>query len=84
MSTRRQWIVRRGEDLGQALAEVRAARGLTQQQLADAAHVDRTYLARLEGGRSSRSLEHVLRALRQAGAEITVTWSIDDPDVGHD
>ena len=80
MSTTRSWSVRHGADLGRALAEVRAARGWTQAELADAIQVDRTYLARMESGRSARLLEHLLRALRQSGADVIVTWQVEDAD----
>lgn len=73
----RQWIIHSPSDLGRAIAGVRAARGLTQVELAQQAGVDRTYLARLEAGASAMVLERVLRVLRRMGA--TVTVEIDDP-----
>ena len=65
-------IVRRPQDLGLAVATARAARGLTQQELADSLSIDRTYLARLESGLSTVLLERSLRLLRRLGAEIIV------------
>ena len=38
-------------DIGRKVAELRAARGLTQEQLAEQAGIDPTYLQRIEGGR---------------------------------
>jgi transcriptional regulator with XRE-family HTH domain len=68
----RRWTVRAPGDLGRAIAGVRAERGLTQAQLAEAAGVDRTYLARLEAGASALVLERALRLLRRMGATVTV------------
>ncbi len=79
MSTR-SWQVRRGNDLGLAIAEARRARGLTQAELADEIQVSRPYLTLMETGRSNRLLDHLLRALRRLGAEITVTWPAPEPD----
>ncbi len=62
-------VIRRAADLGRALAEVRTRRGLTQQQVAELAGMDRTYLSRLENDSSSVQLERALRALRRMGAE---------------
>lgn len=69
----RQWSIHNPADLGRAIAGVRAARGLTQVELAKQADVDRGYLARLEAGASQLVLERSLRALRRMGATITVT-----------
>lgn len=76
---RREIVVRAGADLGRALAEVRHRRGLTQQEVADASGIERTYLSRLENGATTVQLERTLRALRRLGASVTVT--IDEPDV---
>lgn len=68
----RQVAVRTGSDLGVAIAEARAARGLTQQALATAAGVDRSYLARMESGLTVLLLDRALRVLRRLGAEVYV------------
>ena len=73
----RRWVVRSGEDLGRAVAEIRRQRHLTQQELADLGGLDRTWLAKLERGRSATVLDHLLRILRRLGA--TVTISFDAP-----
>lgn len=67
-----QWTVRSPSDLGRAIAGVRAERGLTQDQLAKEADVDRSYLARLEAGATALVLERALRVLRRMGATVTV------------
>jgi transcriptional regulator with XRE-family HTH domain len=46
--------------------------------LAEELGIDRSYLAKLETGRSSLELERTLRALRRLGAKITVTLPTDD------
>lgn len=60
---------------------MRAARGLTQQELARDAGVERTYLARLEAGATVLLLDRALRILRRLGATVTITLPADDaPD----
>ncbi len=52
--------------VGKRIAELRAARGQTQQVLADLAGIERSHLARLESGEREaglRMLEKVARAL---------------------
>lgn len=76
MNTSTRWVLRRGDDLGRALAGVRAARGMTQAEVAEATGVERTYLARLEAGATVVQVERSLRVLRRLGA--TVTVHLDD------
>ena len=73
--TARTWVVRSGDDLGRAIADIRRSRGLTQAELAATAGIERPYLAKIETGRSVRLLEHVLRILRRLGATVTITVS---------
>jgi transcriptional regulator with XRE-family HTH domain len=73
-----QWTIRSPADLGRAIAGSRSARGLTQQELADEAAVERSYLARLESGATKLALERTLRVLRRLGATVTVTLPLDD------
>lgn len=77
----RTWVIRDVPDLGRAVAEIRCLRGLTQEGLAAAAGIERTYLAKLEAGASVRLLERALRALRRMGATVSVTVEVDR---GHD
>lgn len=72
-------VVRRPSDLGLAIAEARAAQGLTQAELAEATGLERTYLARMETGLSVLLLERTLRVLRRLGAEVTVTIPVSAP-----
>lgn len=74
----RTWNVGSPEDLGLAVAEVRHSRNLSQADAAEMAGIGRTWLAKLENGRSTRVLDHLLRLLRRMGATVTVTWD-DEP-----
>lgn len=74
----RTWSIRSPADLGRAIAGVRAARGLTQRELAGQIDVDRVYLATLEAGSSPLVLERSLRALRRMGATVTVSMPADN------
>ncbi|MEI7887887.1 MAG: helix-turn-helix transcriptional regulator [Actinomycetes bacterium] len=75
---KRMWTIRTGGDLGASVAEIRQLSGHTQAQLADEAAISRDYLAKLESGRSTKVLEHLLRLLRRMGATITVSFEESD------
>jgi transcriptional regulator with XRE-family HTH domain len=74
----RTWTIRGGTDLGRAVADIRTVTGRTQADLADDTGLTRSYVAKIETGRSSPLLDHLLRALRRMGATVIVTF--DDPD----
>ena len=73
-----KWIVRSGGDFGRAIAELRHAHGLTQSELAEQGGLSRPWLAKLEAGRSTPVLDHLLRLTRRLGATVTITF-----DGGH-
>jgi transcriptional regulator with XRE-family HTH domain len=73
-----QWTVRSAEDLGRSIADIRHARGLTQSELAAQGGLSRPWLAKLEAGRSTPVLDHLLRLTRRLGATITITYDGDD------
>lgn len=78
------WTVRTAADLGRAIAEIRSACDLTQADLAENAAMERTYLARLESAASPPLvIERTLRALREMGAEITITLPAAPPEDTH-
>ena len=77
---RRRVVVRSGSDFGVAIAEARRSRGLTQESLALASGVDRSYLARMEAGLTVVLLDRALRVLRRLGADVVVEL----PDVSSD
>lgn len=49
------------KDLGRRLAEIRRARGQTQEQLAELAGINTNYLARVEAGRENLTLDSVTK-----------------------
>ena len=53
-----------------AVRELRARRGMTQEQVADAAGVSRGYLGELESGRRRPSFEGVVRVARALDIEL--------------
>lgn len=67
-----QFTVRSPEDLGRAIRRVRRDRGWSQQDLGSRTGVDRSYVAKIERGRSSRLLSLVLDLLRVLDLEITL------------
>ena len=71
------WIVRSAEDLGRAVSEIRHEKKITQAELAAQAGLSRTWLTKIESGRSNLLLDHLLRLLRRLGATVTVTWERD-------
>lgn len=77
MSTRR-YLIRSPEDLGRTLAEARQLRGLTQEQLARRAKVQRTYVAKLEAGHTVQQIERLLSMLRDLGVELHATQETAD------
>ena len=75
---RQRWLVRTGSDLGEAIGEIRAARGLTQAELSERVGVSRSWLAKLERGRTTNMTDLLVRILRNAGATIVVEFD-DEP-----
>jgi transcriptional regulator with XRE-family HTH domain len=73
----REWRVRSGDDLGRSIAEIRRLRKWTQEELARDAGIERTYLTRMELGRSVQMIDRALRTLNFLGASVTVTWDGD-------
>ena len=73
-----RWTIHSGADFGRAIADLRRRQGLTQAQLAEQSGLSRDYLAHLEAGRTSKSLDHLLRTLRRSGASVTVSLPDDD------
>ena len=69
-----RWVVRSSADLGRTIADIRRRRGITQEELAREAGIGRPSLSKLESGRSTRVLEHLLRLLRRLGATVTISF----------
>jgi transcriptional regulator with XRE-family HTH domain len=58
--------------LGDAIRHYRTSAGLTQEALAEAVGLQRSYLSELEQGKETEHLTRVLRVLRQLGVRMTL------------
>lgn len=67
------WVVLGPDDLGAVLREAREAVGWTQQGLADAAGIHRSYLSDLEQGRTAQQVHRLLRLFRTLDLDVTVS-----------
>jgi transcriptional regulator with XRE-family HTH domain len=77
--TRRTAEVRKPRDIGDAIRAVREARGISQEDLAQANAYDRFYLNGLESGRSNLYVTRLLRTLKSLGITLTVTFDTGQP-----
>lgn len=75
--TRKTIEVRKPRDIGDAIRAVREARGISQEDLAQANAYDRFYLNGLESGRSTLYVTRLLRTLKSLDITLSVTF---DPD----
>jgi len=73
-----RWNIHSGADFGRAIADIRRGHNLSQAELGEQTGLSRGYLAHLEAGRTSASLEHMLRILRRSGATVTVSLPEND------
>ena len=64
--------LREPEDLGKALAEGRALRGLTQAELARRVELHRTYLSNVEQGDAPEFVYRYFALLNELGLRLTV------------
>ena len=74
--------VRKPRDIGDAIRAVREARGMSQEELAEANAYDRFYLYRLEAGRSTVYITRLLRTLKSLGITLSVTFDTSEPAAG--
>jgi transcriptional regulator with XRE-family HTH domain len=81
---RRTVEVRKPRDLGDAIRVAREARGISQEELAEANAYDRFYLNRLEAGRSTVYITRLLRTLKSLGVTLSVTFDDGQPGVGEE
>jgi transcriptional regulator with XRE-family HTH domain len=79
---RRTIKVRKPRDIGDAIRAVREARGISQEDLAQANAYDRFYLNGLESGRSTLYVTRLLRTLKSLGMTLSVTFDPDEPTGG--
>ena len=75
---RKTFEVRKPRDLGDAIRAVREARGISQEELAQANAYDRFYLNGLEAGRSTMYVTRLLRTLKSLGITLSVTFDLDE------
>lgn len=80
--TRKTAQVRKPRDIGDAIRAVREARGMSQQELAEANAYDRFYLNGLESGRSTLYMTRLLRTLKSLDITLSVTFDSDLPAEG--
>lgn len=66
--------VRKPRDIGDAIRAVREARGMSQEELAEANAYDRFYLNGLESGRSTLYMTRLLRTLKSLDITLSVTF----------
>jgi HTH-type transcriptional regulator / antitoxin HipB len=79
---RRTVEVRKPRDIGDAIRVAREARGISQEELAEANAYDRFYLNRLEAGRSTVYITRLLRTLKSLGITLSVTFDDRRPGDG--
>jgi transcriptional regulator with XRE-family HTH domain len=65
--------------IGAAIRELRRARGLTQQQLGEAADLDRSYVSAVEQGRQNLSLGAILRLAHALDVPLNTVLFPDRP-----
>ncbi|HEX5291015.1 MAG TPA: helix-turn-helix domain-containing protein [Streptosporangiaceae bacterium] len=80
--TRKTIEVRKPRDIGDAIRAMREARGISQEDLAQANAYDRFYLNGLESGRSTLYITRLLRTLKSLGITLSVTFDLDVPADG--
>lgn len=74
-----RWLVRRGSDVGRGIAEIRATYGVPQGDLAQQIGIGRTWLSKLEHGRTNVLLDVLIRALRALNASIVIEFDDERP-----
>ena len=67
-------------DYGKILRELRLSAGLTQQQIADALHVDRAHTSHIEQGRRKPSVDALERWVEICGGTFQILRRGDTPD----
>lgn len=69
-------------EFGRRLKELRLERGLSQEQLAHLAGLDRTYISSCEAGRRNVTLRTIDRLANALGVDVTEMVRCDVEDVG--
>jgi HTH-type transcriptional regulator / antitoxin HipB len=76
-TSRTEFQIHTPGSLAAAIRHYRREAGLTQAQLAQAAGLNRTYLAKLESGEETEQLRRIFRVLRQLGVRMTLEKAVD-------
>lgn len=71
-------VVRSPEDLGRYLARLRAARGLTQDELAHELGISRRYIYEIEAGQPNLYARRLFEVINLLDATVTVTSQPED------
>lgn len=69
-----EYEIRRGADMGTAIAELRRHLSITQHEAGTRSGIDPNYLSKIEAGRTVTLLEHELRVFRRLGARVIVQF----------
>ena len=79
-ATSRRWSsVLSAADLGKFIANLRAERDLTQDELAEALGISRRYLYEIESGKPSLYSDRLFGVLRLLGARLTIEATVETP-----
>ena len=71
--------------LGARVREVRLARGMTQERLAEAADVSGAYVAQIEGGKAIPSVAALMRIAKALGVPVSgLVSALDAPQEGEE
>lgn len=70
MRTSQPYRIYTPESFGSAIRHYRQEAGLTQEELAKRAGLNRTYLSDLERGKETEQIRRILRVLRQLGVRM--------------
>lgn len=69
-------------DFGRALQQARAARGLSQTELARELGIPQSTVSEMESGKSTIYLRRLLDFARATGVDFTATWEAPDAPRG--
>ncbi len=74
-------VVRTPKAIGTRIRSARKARGLTQQQLAERAHLTRQTLGRIEDGKHTAEIGKVVSVLTALGLSISIVDTPEDDGI---
>ena len=67
------------KDLGQRISDIRKAKGYSQESIAKASGIDRTYISGVESGRRNASFESILKIANALKVDLQELFSISAP-----